>query len=271
MDSSDLENAGRLAGSDEAPEADPDYNFVESLARGLNVILAFADAGRAPTIADLSRVTGLSRAAVRRILLTLERLGYVASDKRAFRLLPKTLTLCHAYITSNPLTARAQEVLDNIAAQVRESCSIGILDEGYVTFVARSFGHRLMSVNLTIGSRLPAFCTSVGRVILAHLPPDGLDQYFKTATLERYTPSTEVNEQSLRKILLEVRQQGFAAMNTQFEEGLTTIAVPIFDGSGKVRAGVGIAAIAYTRDALCEKALPLLLEASRELSLRLSY
>jgi IclR family pca regulon transcriptional regulator len=255
--------------AEEAPESGPD--FVESLARGLAVILAFADMARPPTISDLSRATGLSRAAVRRILLTLERLGYVVGDGRAFRLQPKTLTLCHAYIASNPLTARAQEVLDRIAAEVRESCSIGVLDEGAITFVARSFGHRLVSANLTIGARLPAFCTSLGRVILANMPADEVDQYFKATPLERFTSATEVDEQNLRAILQEVRKLGYSIMRTQFEEGLTTIAVPIFDTSGRIRAGIGIAAIAHTPDSLREKALPLILEAARELSMRLSF
>ena len=255
--------------ANDAPEGDP--NFVLSLARGLSVILAFSSTGRAATVAEISRVTGLSRAAVRRLLLTLERLGYVRSEGRIFRLQPKTLALGQAYIASNPLIASAQELLDWVAGEVRESCSLAVLDEGYVTFIGRSSGRRLVSANLTVGARLPAYCTSLGRVLLAALPPDELDDYFRRTPLERHTPKTEINEKKLRRILEEVRETGYSITDSELEVGLTSIAVPVEGSNGRAEAALGVAAIRYPLGELRRKVLPILQKASRQLSLRLSY
>lgn len=254
---------------DEPPSGEGDPNYVTSLARGLSVILAFTGAKRTLTISDISRETGLSRAAVRRLLLTLEKLGYVVNDGRAFRLLPKALSLGQAYISSTPLTSSAQELLDRLSEELHESVSITVFDEGNVTFVARSAGRRLVSANLTVGARLPAFCTSLGRILLAHQTPDALNRYFKSTQLKRYTPTTEVREKKLRAILTEVKELGYSLTDSEFEVGLTSIAVAVPGPSG-IEAALGVAAIRRPADALRDMA-PTLKLAARELGYRLAY
>lgn len=252
------------------PTGEGDPNFVTSLARGLSVILAFSGARRALTISDISRETGLSRAAVRRLLLTLEKLGYVANDGRAFRLLPKALSLGQAYISSTPLTASAQEMLDVLSEELHESISIAVLDEGYVTFIARSAGRRLVSANLTVGARLPAFCTSLGRILLAHQTPAALDKYFKSVELKKYTPTTEVREKKLRVILDEVKELGYSLTDSEFEIGLTSVAVVVPSMAGGIEAALGVAAIRRPPETLRDMA-PALKKAARELGYRLAY
>src|SRR5215470_11505173 len=167
---------------------DPD--FMTSLARGLHVIRAFAGVDRRLTIADVSRATGLTRAVVRRCLYTLRELGYAGTDGRTFFLLPKVLNLGYAYLSTAPMPIAAQPLLEEVSRTLDESSSVGVLEEGSVVFIARSATRRIMSVNLRVGSRVPSYCTALGRVLLAHLEPEQLTTQLSTADFRLHTKHT---------------------------------------------------------------------------------
>src|SRR5215470_678943 len=211
-----------------------DPNFMTSLARGLAVIKAFTEQRRKLTIAQISDRTGIPRAAVRRCLYTLEKLGYVASEAHAFALRPKMLGLGHAYLSSTPLAVSAQPFLDRVGDAVNESCSLAILDR------ARSVTSRIMSVTLNIGSRLPAYCTSIGYVLLAHLGEPELAAYLARIEFQPFTERTITSAEKLRTILTATRQAGYAIADQEMELGIRSIAVPVSDASGKVVAGINV-------------------------------
>lgn len=226
------------AGADALP-GDP--NFMASLARGLAVIRAFSQQEQFPTIARISQRTGIPRAAVRRCLYTLARLGYVAADGRHFSLRPKILALGHAYLTSTRLAPTAQSFLDEVNAAVHEACSLAVLDEDDVLYVARSrTSARIMSIDLRPGSRLPAHCTSMGRVLLAHLPPPELRAYLGRTKLRPLTERTIASREKLLQVLEAVRRNGYAIVDQELEIGLRSIAVPVRDTSGKVVAAMNV-------------------------------
>lgn len=229
---------------DRAPEiaaASGDPNFMTSLARGLAVIRGFSREKRTMTIAQLSQKTGIPRAAVRRCLYTLERLGYVASEGgRNFALRPKLLGLGHAYLSSTPLVVTAQPFLDRVGDAVGESCSLAILDGHDILYVARSLTSRIISVALNVGSRLPAHCTSIGLVLLAHLPPEELKAYLARVELKRYTERTITSRAALLEVLEDVRRQDFAVADNMMEIGVRSIAVPVRDAAGTVVAGMNV-------------------------------
>ena len=253
--------------------ADGDPNFMTSLARGLAVIRAFSQQRKKLSIAQVSHQTGIPRAAVRRCLHTLARLGYVSINERAFALSPKILTLGHAYLSSTPLSASAQPLLDRVAAAVHESCSMTILEDDEILYVARSAATiRIMSVDLSIGSRLPAYCTSMGRVLLASLAPGELAAHFERVKPVAYTQYTLTSRDKLAKAIDAVREQGYSIVDQELEVGLRSIAVPVFDASGKAVAAINIGAQASRASArhMQQEFLPPLKAAARELSLLLA-
>jgi IclR family transcriptional regulator, pca regulon regulatory protein len=261
----------RAATIAEEIDALADPNFMTSLARGLAVIRAFSDQRRSLTIAQLSHRTGIPRAAVRRCLYTLKQLGYADTDGNTFSLKPKVLTLGYSYLSSTPLTVSALPFLNNVSRALNESCSLAVLDENEVLYVARSATSRIMSVSLNTGSRLPAYCTSLGRAILAHLPPEQLDQYFAKVTLKAFTDRTIVSERRLREMLDEVRDKGFALVEEELEVGLRSIAVPVRGASGSVVAALNVGAQAARVSARQMKSefLPVLLRGAQEMSVLL--
>jgi IclR family pca regulon transcriptional regulator len=220
-----------------------DPNFMTSLARGLAVIQAFSDKKRQLTISQLSVKTALSRAAVRRCLYTLMKLGYAGSDdSRHYFLRPRVLSLGHSYITSMPLSAAAQPVLEHVSHQLHESCSIAILDGLEIIYVARASVTRIMSIDLGVGSRLPAFCTSMGRVLLAYLPPEDLELCLARIEYTSHTERTVRNADKLRQILRLVRRNGYSIVDQELELGLRSMAVPIQNPAGKVVAALNVGA-----------------------------
>jgi IclR family pca regulon transcriptional regulator len=254
--------AGEIAGF----AGDP--NFMTSLARGLAVIAAFTDRRRRPTIAELSRKTGIPRAAVRRCLYTLEKLGYVDSEAYSFSLLPKILRLGHAYLGSAPLAVSAQPFLDRVSEQVDESCSLAVLERDDILYLARSVTSRILSVNLNVGSRLPAYCTSIGQLLLADLPDAEFAVYLKRTTLVPYTNRTVASATQLREVLDAVRKNGHAIADQEMEVGIRSIAVPVRNAAGAVVAGINVIAQAQRmsiRD-MKTKVLPYLQVAAAELS-----
>ena len=217
-----------------------DPNFMTSLARGLAVVKAFTEQRRKLTISQVSERTGLPRAAVRRCLYTLEKLGYVEAEGHAFALCPKMLTLGHAYLSSTPLAVSAQPFLDRVGDAVNESCSLAILDGDEILYLARSVTSRIMSVTLNIGSRLPAYCTSIGYVLLANLPEAELDAYLARVEFRPFTERTITSPGKLREVLTATRQAGYAIADQEMELGIRSIAVPVSDTSGKAVAGINV-------------------------------
>ena len=256
----------------EALTGDP--NFMTSLARGLAVIHAFQERKRHLTIAQISHRTEIPRAAVRRCLYSLMKLGYVTTDGRTYSLLPKVLTLGHAYLSSTPLAVTAQPILDRLSEQLHEACSMATLEGDQVLYVARSATpQRLISVDLSVGSRLPAYCTSMGRILLAALDDAALDDYLERADLQIKTSRTLHTAEALRANIAEIRRQGWVIVDQELEVGLRSLAVPLKDSAGQVLAAlnVGTHAGRVSRQELETRFLPVLLEASRELSTRLFH
>jgi IclR family pca regulon transcriptional regulator len=214
--------------------------YVQSLARGLSVIRAF-DAERPElTLSEVARVTGLTRAAARRFLLTLVELGYVRTDGRLFALSPRVLELGYAYLSGLSLPEVAAPHLERLVAEVRESASVSVLDLPDVVYVARVSTTRIMRVTISIGTRFPAHSTSMGRVLLAWLPPEKLDAYLAVTTLERHTSRTLTSPAVLRAELERVRSQGWAIVDQELEEGLRSIAAPIRDRGARVVAAINV-------------------------------
>jgi len=222
-------------------QAEDDREFVTSLARGLAVILAFSQQKRRLSIAQVSHRTGIPRASVRRSLHTLARLGFVAADEgRNFYLRPKILSLGHTYLSATPLSLFGQPILDRLSELLNEACSLAILDGDDIVYLARSTSSRIMSPSLNVGSRLPAYCTSVGLVLLAHLPEDELEAYLARVKFQAFTEWTVTSPKKLAQILKTIRQSGYAIADQQIEIGLRTLAVPVRDTSGAVVAGINV-------------------------------
>jgi IclR family pca regulon transcriptional regulator len=250
-----------------------DPNFMTSLARGLVVIQAFSQQKHHLTIAQISHKTGIPRAAVRRCLYTLAQLGYVnAEDGRNFALRPKILALGHAYLSSGRLATSAQPLLEHVTRTVHESCSMAILEGDDILYVARSSTTtRIVSIDLGVGSRLPAFCTSMGRVLLADLPLDELAAYLARVRLTPFTSRTLTSPDKLKKTLNSVRSAGYAVIDQELEIGLRSIAVPVKDLAGKVVAALNVGTQA-SRVPVAEmqtKFLPPLRAAAHELGMLL--
>jgi IclR family pca regulon transcriptional regulator len=218
-----------------------DPNYMTSLARGLAVIQAFSQSQQQLTISQLSAKTGFSRAAVRRCLYTLAKLSFAGTDdNRHFYLRPRVLTLGHSYISSMPLAAAAQPILDHVSHVLRESCSIATLDGSEIVYIARANVTRIMSIDLGVGSRLPAFCTTMGRVLLAHLPPEKLEEVLSRIVFKRFTERTVVGPEKLRQLLRVVQRNGYSIIDQELEHGLRALAVPIRNPAGKVVAALNV-------------------------------
>jgi IclR family pca regulon transcriptional regulator len=215
-------------------------DFVQSLERGLSVIRAFDEDHREMALSDVARATGLTRAAARRFLLTLVKLGYVQFDGGRFSLRPRVLELGFAYLSSLTLPEVAQPHLEKLVAAVDESSSISVLDDTDVVYVVRVPTRRIMSITLAVGTRLPAYATSMGRVLLAHLPDDELDERLGRIEFQPLTKRTVKDPKALRKVLAGVRRQGYALTDQELEDGLRSIAVPIRDSSGEVVAALNV-------------------------------
>ncbi len=249
---------------------DPD--FMASLARGLAVVQAFQERKRHLTIAQISHRTEIPRAAVRRCLYTLIKLGYATTDGRTYSLLPKVLTLGHAYLSSTPLAVSAQPYLDRMSEQLHEACNMATLEGDDILYIARSATtQRLISVDLSVGGRLPAYCTSMGRILLAALDDVSLHEYLAHAEFQAKTSRTLRTPEALLECLQKVREQGWCVVDQELEQGLRSIAVPVYDASGQVLAALNVSTHAgrVTRTELEQRFLPIMLSSSRELSAQL--
>jgi len=218
-----------------------DRDYVESLARGLAVIEAFANQQHQLSIARISHKTGIARAAVRRYLHTLVALGYVTGhDGGRFSLRPKVANLGQVYLSATALPAIAQKHLDGLAGDVGQACSLGVLDGADMLYLARANSSPVMSPRFNVGCRLPAHCTSIGLVMLADLPEADLEERIASTRFVPYTQLTVSSPETLRESLAQVRENGFAIADQQLEAGFRSIAVPVRDGSGILVAGMNV-------------------------------
>jgi len=254
-----------------APPTDtplPGDSYVQSFARGLAVIRSFGAGAPSQTLSEVAARTGLTRAGARRILLTLEGLGYVAAEGRQFRLTARTLDLGFAYLSSLPLWNFAEPVMEALAAEVEESCSAAVLDGSDIVYVLRVPTHRIMSITLGIGSRLPAFCTSMGRVLLAGLPPDEARARMLAAPRTALTARTLVAVEPLMAELSRVREQGWCLVNQELEDGLVSMAAPLTDRSGRTIAALNLSAqvVATPPEQILQRCLPPLRSAALRIS-----
>jgi IclR family pca regulon transcriptional regulator len=234
---------------------------LQSLERGIAVIQVFSRERPALTLSEVARLCGITRATARRILLTLEDLGHVRSDGRLFSLTPRVLTLGWAYLSSLNLWETAQPLMEELTRRTNESCSAATLDLPDVVYVARVPTHRIMTIALGIGTRLPAHCTSMGRVLLAALPEAELEAFLARTPLEAYTPRTVTAPERLRRTLATVRQQGWALVDQELEIGLRSIAAPLrVDGRTIAAVNVSAAAPRVPLEQLRGEFLPELLQ-----------
>ncbi|MET0963294.1 MAG: IclR family transcriptional regulator C-terminal domain-containing protein [Noviherbaspirillum sp.] len=218
-----------------------DADFVTALARGIAVMQALADKRRRMSMAQISHITGIPRAAVRRSLLTLSRIGFVAEDEgRRFYLRPRILSLSHAYLSATPLAVFAQPILDQLGEQLQEACSTAVLDGDETVYLARSSSSKLISPNINVGRRLPAYCTSIGRVLLPSLSTDELDTYLSRGKFYSYTDQTVTAPAELRRIVAQAREAGYAYAREQMEPRICSFAVPVRDASGYYAAGINV-------------------------------
>lgn len=245
-----------------------DSEFVQSLARGLSVITAFSSERPSMTLTEVAQVTGLTRAAARRFLLTLHRLGYVYMNDREFSLSPRTLELGYAYLSTTPFWELAYPHMEALVDRLHESCSISVLDGDEIVYVARVPTKRIMTIGLAVGSRLPAYPTSMGRVLLAELPPHDLDAYLERVTLVPLTPRTVTSRETLRELLDDVRANGWALVDQELEQGVRSVAAPLRDGRGRAIGAINVSAHAArtTLDQLRREFVPALLETAEAIS-----
>lgn len=244
-------------------------DFVSGFARGLKVIEAFGETRPRLTIAEAAKLTDLDRATVRRCLLTLADLGYADYDGKFFALTPKVLRLGHAYLSATPLPLVIQPYLDQLSEKAGQSASASVLDGTEVVYIARASQKRVMSINLSPGSRLPAYCASMGRVLLAALSEAEARNILDRSDLKANTPHTKTDPEVLMEEFRHVRAEGYALIDQELELGLCSIAVPVENDRGRVVAAINIGAPAAHVPAAEMKAryLPLLMETKRALRL----
>jgi IclR family pca regulon transcriptional regulator len=246
--------------------------FVKSLERGLAVIQAFGANRPKLSLTEVAKLTDMTRAAARRYLLSLRAMGYVGSDGKFFWLEPRVLNLGYSYLSSVNWIDFAQPVLREVTNRLNESCSASVLDGLEIVYVARSQASRIMSINLGIGTRLPAVVTSMGRVLLAALSPDALDRLLKLIPLRSYTEKTVTSPAEIKAILKTTRENRYAYVDQELESGLRSIAVPILGSDGQTIAAVNVSAqaIRVKKADMVGKYLDTLREAASKISMHRS-
>ncbi|WP_069812421.1 IclR family transcriptional regulator domain-containing protein [Streptomyces sp. TP-A0874] len=228
-------------------EAPGDSDFVQSLARGLEVIKVFDAEHPSRSLSDVAKATGLSRAAVRRSLLTLHRLGYVRIEGAQFGLTPKTLELGHAYLRALSTPQIAEPHLTDLMRDVKETTALSVLDGDYVVHVARVPVGGMVTVSIPVGSRFPAYATAMGRVLLAGLDEEAFQAYLERVEFQPFTDRTVRSAEQLRTIIEPVREDGYCIADKELNQSLRAVAVPVHDRSGALIAAANIAASTGTR------------------------
>ncbi|MBX3610543.1 MAG: IclR family transcriptional regulator [Hydrogenophaga sp.] len=252
-----------------APDAPtPGDGYVQSFARGLGVIRSFNAQASQQTLSEVAERSGLTRAGARRILLTLQALGYVSTDGKHYALTPRILELGFAYLTSMPIWNLAEPVMERLADAVGESCSAAVLDGSDIIYVLRVHTHKIMAINLNVGTRLPAYCTSLGRVLLAGLDDTEVKARLKASDIRANTRHTETDVDEILARVQQVRRQGWSLVNQELEEGLISIAAPVKNRAGQVIAALNVSGQANRTSAtvMKEQLLPKLRAAADEVS-----
>lgn len=236
-------------------------DFIQSLEKGLNVITAFDHENVAMTLTQVAKKLDLTRANARRILLTLEHLGYVSSaDGKLFSLTPKVLCLGYSYMSSLSYRELAQPYMEALATEVNESCSLSVLDGKEIVYVARVQTKRIMTIALGIGTRLPVHAASMGKALLSGLEEGTLQGLLKEINFEAFTSHTITNAQDFKKSLAEVKQRGWAMADQELEIGVRSVACPVRDKNGKILAALNISGHAsrVTKEEMIERFVPAL-------------
>ena len=239
-------------------------DFVESLDRGLRVLEVFGASQQPMTLSDLAKAAGLARATARRILFTLEHAGFVATDGKMFRLTPRVLVLASSYLASNHVVSVLQPALDKLSGEAQEISSMAILDGNDVVFIARASPTRVFSAGIDIGYRLPAFCTSVGRVLLSRLSDDELAAALDRLDLVQMTPLTVTDKKRLLKTIIADRAKGYSLVDREAEPGFRSISVPVrrYDGTIVAAINMGAHVDRVSSAEMVERFLPRLREAA---------
>jgi IclR family transcriptional regulator, pca regulon regulatory protein len=256
--------------ADGAP-VERDHDFVQSLERGLSVLRCFSAEHPALTLSEVARLTGLTRATARRLLLTFERLGYMRNDGRLFELTPLVLDLGYAYISSCKLPDLMQPDMEALSERCNESVSASVLDGPEIVYIARVPTKRIMTIALSLGSRLPAAITSMGRVLLADLPDDELHARLTAMPIDKRTEHTETEPVRLVAMIRQVRSQGWALVDQELEDGVRSVAAPLRDRAGRAIAAINVSTHAgrVSLDELKGPILHALLETVAEINVRL--
>lgn len=254
----------------EALEGDEinDRDYVNSLARGLEVICAFTRTRPKMTLSEVAKSTGMTRATVRRFLLTLVREGYADKDDKLFSLKPKILQLGYSALSSMGILEIIQPVMNDLAKSVQESVFAAVLTGEDVTYIARATSDRLVNVSITVGSRAPAHAVSTGRVLLAEEPEDALLQYLDRVTLQKLTPLTITSKPKLRETIEQARITGYSIVDQELEVGLGSLSVPIRDSANKTVAALNVCcpSARLSPDQMKRQILPELLAASQRIT-----
>lgn len=246
-------------------EESPD--FVQTLSRGLDVIRAFDRERPEMTLSEIAEHVGLARAVVRRVLLTLEHLGYVRRRERHFFLMPRVLDLGFRYLASLTLPELAQPHMRALAERVDESCSLAVLDGRDIVLVQRITVRKIMTIALGVGARLPAYCTAMGRVLLAELPEESLQEVLSGRRFAGVTQHTITDRDALERRIRQVRRDGYALVEQELEVGLCSISVPIRDGAGITVAALNVSMPFQTdaRERAVGTILPVLKSTARDI------
>lgn len=241
--------------------------LVQSLVKGLAVIKAFNQQRSSMTLSEVANVTGFTRAATRRFLLTLVNEGYAKQDGKQFSLSAKVLDLGFSYLSTLDIWHHAKPLMHALVEQLNESCSAAVLDGFDVVYVARvATTKRIMSITLNVGTRLPAFATSMGRVLLADLSASALDKFVETCVIEPFTAHTITDKPTLKAEIAKVKAQGYSMVEQELEIGLTSISVPVHNGNGDVIAALNVSThMSQTaRQQILEKILPALQQCAKD-------
>jgi IclR family pca regulon transcriptional regulator len=250
------------------PDEREERDYVHSLARGLAVIRSFDRDHAQMTPTEVAARTDLNRAAARRFLLTLVREGYAETDGKRFRLRPQVLELGYAALSSLSFAEIATPSMQKLSDSVQETCLAVVLDGPDVVYLAKTTSQRLVHVSIEVGSRIPAFCVSSGRVLLAALPDEALDRYLASLAPARYTETTVTDVDELRAIVLRAREVGWSLVDQEYELGFRSLSVPVRDRAGKVVAALNLCCPSprVSLEVMRDRFVPELIEAAAQLS-----
>lgn len=242
--------------------------FVDAFARGLSVIETFGSSREELTLSEVAASAGISRAAARRLLLTLCHLGYAMQDGRAFRLTPKVMRLGYSYLSGLSVPEIVEPYVVALAEKTGESCSVCVLDDTDVVYIARASTRRVVSLNLSVGTRLPAWATAHGRVLLGALEDSAIEDRLQRSDVRKLTSHSLTRRDALLDAIRQTRADGYCFVNQELEASLTAVAMPLFDRTGKMIAAINLAGHAErnSRQQMLDEHLPLLRAAASEIN-----